>query len=197
MNFRISSKRIFLTYPQFNSTKDDIKEQLFQILTNYIPFKYCISHELHKDGNSHFHVFLESSKKFSIRNANLVLKLKTADGTFKSGDYRPVKNNVSAVLRYLIKSDNNPLTNISFNFDTGKELSIEEKITTIYENEGYYAAINYTRHNLPKRDLLKKFKTIESQLKVLHKIDNQTKLNFLPLNLTEFIKHPAGKQIED
>jgi hypothetical protein len=198
--FRIFAKRIFLTYPQFNSTKDDIKEQLFQILTNYIPFKYCISHELHKDGNSHFHVFLESSKKFNIRDANFVLKLKTADGISKSGDYRPVKNNVSAVLRYLIKSDNNPLTNMLFDFDTGHNLSLEERTIQIYRNLGYQSAINFYRDNASNIDLLKRYNSIQRTLSNLHKNDmlrlNQT-LNYVPLNLTQFITdHAAGKLID-
>jgi hypothetical protein len=196
--FRISSKRIFLTYPQFNSTKDDIKEQLFQVLTNYLPFDYCISQEIHKDGNLHFHVFLQSKSKFNIKNTN-VLKLKTLDGIFKSGDYQSVKNK-KAVLQYIIKNDKQPLTNIIFDLNTGYNLSLEEKTIQIYRKQGYQSAINFYRDNASDKDLLKKYNNIQRTLSNLHKNDmarHNQMLNYVPLNLTKFITdHTAGKLIE-
>jgi hypothetical protein len=195
--FRISSKRIFLTYPQFNSTKDDIKEQLFQVLTNYLPFDYCISQEIHKDGNLHFHVFLQSKSKFNIKNIN-VLKLKTTDGIFKSGDYKSVQGSSSSVLRYLVKQDKEPLTNMFFNCDTGKELSLEEKTIELYKIKGYDASLDYFKDNATNIDLFNKYNKIRATLNNLHKDDNRKyKLNYVPLNIKEFInQHSVGKQID-
>lgn len=196
--FRIYAKRIFLTYPQLNSTKDAIKEQLFQALTSYLPFKYCISQEQHKDGNMHFHVFLEATNKFNLKNANTILTLSDNDNIKKSGDYKSVKGPTSFVLRYLTKEDKDPLTNMYFDFDTGIELSIEEKTIDVYRSAGYDAALNYFKSNASNKDLIKSYNKLRATLNNLRNDDKKNhQLSFLPLNLKEFKKHLAGQQIED
>ncbi len=194
--FRIHAKRIFLTYPQLNSNKEAIKEQLFLALTNYLPFDYCISQETHEDGNLHFHVYLQSTRKFDIKDANQILKLKELDGSFKSGDYKSVKGPSPTILRYLVKEDKSPLTNISFDFDTGTNIDIEEQTLRIYENNGYDNALTYARSNVIK--LRKGFNPILTTLNNLKKVDNRlNKLRFLPLNSQILSCHPIKSQLTD
>lgn len=70
-NFRLQSKRFFLTYPQVNpnSTKEQLLAYLtdvFNTIHNPIKF-YCIGKEAHKDGGIHYHIVIELTKGPYIR----------------------------------------------------------------------------------------------------------------------------------
>lgn len=94
--FRLSAKRIFLTYSQTHpdlEIRDVIdamkgKEEL-------PPFQYIVAKEKHEDGGSHFHVLLVAKKKFDIRKAN-VLDFKFKD-KLEHGNYARVRNLERAV----------------------------------------------------------------------------------------------------
>jgi hypothetical protein len=69
MAFRLSSKNLFITYPQApNLTKEIILQKLQSLgtLTNYI-----IGQELHQDLGTHFHCCLTYNSPITTRNARL------------------------------------------------------------------------------------------------------------------------------
>lgn len=63
--FRLNCKKIFMTYAQCPGTKDELLLFLNEKLNIE---KHIIALELHKDGGTHFHVFLVAVTKFDIKN---------------------------------------------------------------------------------------------------------------------------------
>jgi len=108
-SFRISAKRLFITYSQISKetgfTKNNLLEQLHLKLGR---FSYIISQEAHSDGGMHFHVLLIHRKKFNIRSHSL-LDLEI-DGRVAHGNYKPV-NNIEGTVHYVCK-DKQYITNI-------------------------------------------------------------------------------------
>lgn len=63
--FRINARRVFLTYPRCNITK----ETLLALLQRKFPISnYCISEENHADGGLHLHAAIEFKTRMDIRN---------------------------------------------------------------------------------------------------------------------------------
>lgn len=71
--FRISAKKLLLTYSQIDSkfTNQDILEALENIPV-ISGFEYIIAKELHADAGTHFHVILKRDKKFEIKNSDIL-----------------------------------------------------------------------------------------------------------------------------
>jgi len=67
-NFRLSSKAIFLTYPQCSVTKEDCLEYIKGILSPYKIIFIVVASESHKDGSPHLHVFLKCECQIETRN---------------------------------------------------------------------------------------------------------------------------------
>ena len=69
-NFRISAKRIILTYSQAHSemSTEDVLEQL-KNKPSLGQFNYLIAREVDEDGGLHFHVVLINFTKFSIQHS--------------------------------------------------------------------------------------------------------------------------------
>jgi hypothetical protein len=72
-------KKLFLTYPQFkhmmqgSACNPCILEELTEIITKADRHlvKYVVAHERHKDGASHYHVYLELDSPIKSRNPRL------------------------------------------------------------------------------------------------------------------------------
>jgi len=115
-NFRIQGKKLFLTYSQCAGNKKDLLGFLDDKLGGIDD--YIVAEEKHKDGGTHFHVFLGLSKKCNVTNSRY----------FDWCGYHP---NVSKckdeyrVMRYC-KKENDFITNMSFDtFQRVRDLAKE------------------------------------------------------------------------
>lgn len=68
-NFRISAKKIALTYAQCPIEKEYLFEELKKVIKIT---KYLIGREHHKDGNFHLHAFIESETKIESKNCRFL-----------------------------------------------------------------------------------------------------------------------------
>lgn len=145
--FRISAKRLFLTYSQVNPeiTAQYILEYL-KSKTNYYDFDYVISKELHQDGGTHFHVVLIRNIKFDIKSFNL-LDIEYQDKTYH-GNYSPVKN-LRNTITYVCKHKNY-ITNLS-NLRDGKLLTAKEFIIQQVQEKGVEQALLDHYQNYPDK----------------------------------------------
>lgn len=133
-DFRIQSKKLFLTYSQVQDRYT--KEELLEFLSLKCEVKkYLICEEEHKTLGYHFHVYLELNKKCNVVNC------KFFDFKGHHGKYESCKNYYAAK-KYITK-DGNYITNIedtSFNNymmdakDLAKEGKIEEALFLIIDN---------------------------------------------------------------
>ena len=150
--FRLYSKKMFLTYSQINKSFDLnledllIKQQVLQQLEEKIKNKttkikdYLISLEYHQDGNKHIHVFLELEKRIDILDSSF-FDLIFMDDNKKEyiihGNYQVGKNKDS-ILNYLIKSDINFLSNMKLYIKEGKILKPMEHLYDILIKKGQF-----------------------------------------------------------
>lgn len=91
--FRIHSQKVFLTYPQTETTPEQVLEQLDKI---YPVSKYVIAQEEHKDEGKHIHAYLEFEKKHNIVNEKYFDVL-----CDKHGNYQSVKDK-NGTIRYCL-----------------------------------------------------------------------------------------------
>jgi hypothetical protein len=95
--FRISAKHLFLTYPQCSIPIGSV----FKLLSELLTFdRYLIVREKHASGDYHYHVYLRSEKKFSIKSPDR-LHLSFEGVTYK-GNYQAAKY-PSGSINYLLK----------------------------------------------------------------------------------------------
>lgn len=97
MKFRIQSKNLFLTFPKVesNSTLTDI---INLIKTKEKNIKYIlVSQESHKDGSTHYHIYLNYSIKKNIQSAKYYNYIFN-----KHGDYQKVKH-IKSTINYIKK----------------------------------------------------------------------------------------------
>lgn len=133
--FVLNAKHLFLTYSQvLDLTHEDVINQLRLVL----PIKnFLICREPHKDGNYHFHVYLEFDRRFCIKNANKL---------------------------YLL--DKNYLTSLDLDLSGEKKTSeylFWEKLVKITTNESVEKAMDYLVCTRP--DLVgKRYNAIEKNL---------------------------------
>ena len=92
--FRISSKTLFLTYPQCGIKLEKALEQLQIKLATYVLADYLLVHK-----NNNVSVFLKFKKELSVRDKNL-LNLKDGPGVF-IGTYMGGKNERATIERLL------------------------------------------------------------------------------------------------
>lgn len=97
--FRMAAKSFFLTYPQCNCSKEDLKNFLLaKRPTDYI----LIGQETHKDGGLHLHCLVSFKKKLNIKS----------DRFFDFNEFHPniqATKNPAAVKNYIRKEDIEPL----------------------------------------------------------------------------------------
>lgn len=67
MVFRLNTTKVFLTYPQCTTSKEEAL-QLLQL--NHPIEEYCIAQETHEDGGKHLHILLKFSRKVNYKEEN-------------------------------------------------------------------------------------------------------------------------------
>lgn len=119
-NFRLQSKKLFLTYSQCVGEKEDLLNFLH---TKLKILEYIVAKENHKDGGTHFHVYLALEKRCNITNPGYLdwepegieailyhPKIEACKSSFKVQQY--------------CKKDGDYITNMKFNiFQCAKELA--------------------------------------------------------------------------
>ena len=103
-NFYMKQKTFFLTFPHCNLEKRAVFDFF---LVKHKPEVVLVSQEPHKDGDYHFHVWLEFNKKIIIRNSRY---FDIQDYHCNIGKIRnSLCNSRKNVIRYITKFDKEPL----------------------------------------------------------------------------------------
>jgi hypothetical protein len=134
--FRISAKRIFLTYSDVNEVIT--KEDVLNALKTKLSFSgYVVSQERHKSSSKHFHVVLEHSSKFNIHSiTTLCLNINNSE---LKGHYKAVIN-LKGVVSYTIK-EGDYITNIDINKSSMKVASKHLKLHEEILKKGFRQAV--------------------------------------------------------
>ncbi len=157
-SFRISSKKLFLTYPQCSIPLNDVLNQLKIIFDSYIIESYVISQEQHIDGNPHLHCFIKTFKKNCTRNCrkfDLVY-----NGTTFHGKYESVKhenNTIEYILKDIVHRDS-PNYLISSNLaervhQLGIFMGVDQTIIQLAENGNINRALELYKEAKPAQFL--------------------------------------------
>lgn len=101
-NFRLCSKKVFLTWPRHDYQKDDVLKNILQLWPDKVEACW-ISKEYHKDGTPHLHVIIFFKEKIDFKGFNQLDAI-----TGKHGNYRAVRHARPAVF-YCIKTDPEPI----------------------------------------------------------------------------------------
>lgn len=186
--FRLSAKRLFLTYSQVPS--EATKEELLVELQQNISFDhYVISKEPHKDGGAHFHAILQARTKFNIRQAQtLDVKLGLNKDNFH-GNYQKVRNYGQAI-EYVCK-DGDYITSVT-DIKDGKLKSFQVLAHELYEAHGREAALRLIFEEDLKRTFgSAKLIEIDKLFKLLDEVyGKQPKTVTSPYELSEFRRGP-------
>lgn len=159
--FRISAKKLFLTYPGIKEKLN--REDILSEIAKKLPVsKYLIAEERHKDGSYHYHCVFVGHKKFEIRNPNL-LDLQT-DGISYHGNYQKVRN-LNATIQYCMKADKGVLHNFQLT-KTGRFKNEYHEILDLAAKDAE-AAIDMFKDVNPK-DYLLNVNKIERNLRLLN-----------------------------
>jgi len=198
--FRIRSKKFFLTYPKVIDLLNleqlflDEMKSIFGIIDED-KMGYIIVKELHEDGTPHIHVYLEFKDQRSIYSRDkLHVRLKDKDGKeiIHEGKYESVRNK-DLVIQYILKDSSsssiNYITNIVLPIVEGVIYSNpEEHLLAILEKEGYDAATNalVTQY---KSLASRKAATIVRNLRALNEIiwKQSYKKNYNVRDINEFV----------
>lgn len=125
MPYRLSSKQLFLTYPQCTLLKEEAFNILFEILKEQEPTKWIMAHEKHANGDDHLHAYFLLDKKLDTRNPNY-LDLTKGIETWH-GNYQGCRSNKN-VIKYCSKEDD-----YLSNFDVHDALNKSKNRRTIAE----------------------------------------------------------------
>lgn len=111
-SFRISSKNLFLTYPQCSVSKDAVLTHLLATLDRWDPQVMIVAQEHHAEEGLHLHCFVQLKKKCTIRNPlRLDLPADLSDDLTEPihGNYQAARV-ISRVVLYCTKEDEAPAT---------------------------------------------------------------------------------------
>lgn len=98
-NFRINCKRLFVTFPQSDTLKEEAAERIKKSpKTNTCSF--IVAQENHKDGNIHLHVYFEKPTNFNFKDVSYFDFI-----TGKHGNIQKVRSK-EAVIAYVCKEGN-------------------------------------------------------------------------------------------
>lgn len=97
--FRLQAKKLFLTFPQCEVTKEQAQERLTSEYGDQLLW-YIIASEQHQDGTPHLHLALEFKEKFSTRRLDV---FDFVGG--KHGNYQAMRSQRSCV-QYVCKDGN-------------------------------------------------------------------------------------------
>lgn len=191
--FRISAKKIFLTYSKVDSNMSpSCLLQLLQNKFNHELFDYVVSKESHVDGTPHFHVILISNYKFEIRNKNF-LDIEFKGQTFH-GNYQPIKF-LSRCFEYICK-DKQYITNIG-HLREGKLLDPKEYLLQRVEYVGFEKALLEYAEKYPKKAFsASSVSTLKKNFKDMQKLQSQQEDDILesPFNMEHFHLNGALKE---
>lgn len=108
MPYQINSKKLFLTYPQCNLSKEYVADELIK---RFSLTRYIVAHELHANGDDHLHAYLELSEPLRTRDPRF------ADIDQFHGNYQGCRSS-KCVIKYCTKKDD-----YVGNIDVSSELS--------------------------------------------------------------------------
>lgn len=135
--FRISAKKIYLTYSQVHhSLNSNHILQVMKKKENLPSFHYLIAKESHADGGIHFHLLLIAKNKFNIKTTN-ALDIEYQGHTYH-GNYQSVRS-ADKVVEYVCK-DGNYITDLT-NIRDGKLLSLKEMLISDVKDLGLSQAL--------------------------------------------------------
>lgn len=192
-DFRISAKKLLLTYSQINPeiTHKHILEQL-KDKTNLHDFKYVISKEYHVDGGTHFHAILIHNEKFEIFTSD-TLDIEFQQQTFH-GNYTPVRKLRNAIA-YVCK-DNAYITNLQ-NLRDGELMTAKEFLIKEVQNKGIEKALMEHYRRSPEKAIAGiSVSALKKQFHDIEKIKLTLKLDEIntPFRLEHFRVHAKLKQ---
>ncbi len=101
-DFRLGAKKIFLTFPQCDTTKEIALERIIAHFGTTLDWT-VIAQETHADGNFHLHLGISLRTKLESRDPHVLDWI-----TMKHGSYEGMRN-VKKSLEYFHKSDPTPL----------------------------------------------------------------------------------------
>lgn len=105
---RINAKKLFLTYPQCNLTKEELLAKLKAITTIT---QYVIAEEKHENGDPHLHAVIECARKVNLEGNHRMFDIKGAEKSFHP--------NIQAVRKWTdatqyVKKDGNFIESYTF-----------------------------------------------------------------------------------
>ena len=184
-SFRISGKKILLTYSQISTDTEFTQNKLLeQLQLKYGNFNYIISKEAHSDGGIHFHLLLIRSKKFNIRS-HYFLYLEI-DGRVAHGKYKPVNNLEGAVHSFC--KEKQYITNRE-NLQDGELLTGKEFIYQQVELKGVdKAKLDYSQTHKQKALPGLSITALKKHFNDLKKIQLHTKIDRIetPFTIQDF-----------
>jgi len=95
MPFNLQAKKLFLTYPQCPLTPEQVESSLLDHLQVENPVVMVVARELHEDGNTHYHVYVELANKIHRRTPHC-LDIVAGDRTFH-GNYQGARSKAQAL----------------------------------------------------------------------------------------------------
>lgn len=98
-NFRINCKRLFVTFPQSDTLKEEALEKLKKS-TKTNNCSIIVAQENHQDGNTHLHVYIEKPTNFNFKDPSYFDFV-----TGKHGNIQKVRSQ-EAVIAYVCKEGN-------------------------------------------------------------------------------------------
>ena len=131
-DFRLSARKLILTYSQTEISREDCLSQLKVILNNKIK-NYVISQENHLDSGKHLHVYLELKSKINIINPTKLDLIECPEKVIH-GNYQTVNSTFDS-LEYVKKIDKNYLSSLEDDFNI--------RLKEIAEESGLHAAMDY------------------------------------------------------
>lgn len=163
IQFRLRGKKLYLTYPQLNPNIEFLREEALKQLKDKINgvLEYVISQEKHQDGGIHLHCFLGLGARIDISDPHyldLVFNHIPYHGNYQIGKRK------QALLEYLIKEDENLLTNMHLPSKDGQLLKPEEYLMLVCKEQGFNKMANVLYDHYPilavqkGRNILRKLK---------------------------------------
>lgn len=182
--FRISARKIFLTYSQVNPIIT--AKQILEILKkkmNFYEVEYLIGKEFHQDGGTHYHVILRKQNKFNITNQDFLdiqYKQKNYHGNYKAVKY------LDEAVAYVCKH-NDYITNIE-NIQNGKLLTSKQFIIQQVEQKGMEKALLEHYKKQPEKALADFTSALKKQFNDIEKIKATLQLDEIqtPFTLENF-----------
>lgn len=101
--FRLSSKKLFLTYPKCDLPLRYVIDCISKRLTKYCIEEYLAVREFHEDFSKHIHIYLELARRIQTRDPTILdIKCNNNDSNTFHGNYQVCKNKQDTI-NYLLK----------------------------------------------------------------------------------------------